>query len=674
MMLRRLHQRLLTIMGLAAVVAFLSGVGIETPTILLTTALLLLALVWQPGVRTHERLEWVFRIAAFLLMVRAIYYMVALPEDVVLPMVDVLLVLVASEALRPEEVTAQTRMYSLAFALLLAASAYRAGVAFGLAFIVFLMTGTITLMIGHLLRQAAKHRMPDPVLERGFLVRVALLSFVMLFMSGLLFVAFPRVTRQWMGRGVSLTNSVIGFSDRVSLGDHGSRLYPNPEVVLRVEFASQRPPDEALYWRGRSYEVFDGVAWSRTARLYRREPRGGFYRERWAQPPVEQFIYAAPLDVNVVFALSPVVDLSGGNRYLRFDRTPTGDLFFRGTPAPTYHAVSLPAQPTDEEIRGKPAAYAPGDSTFLQLPALSGRVHQLADSLTADHQHRLDKARAIERYLRTQFRYTLDLPATAAETGLEYFLFQRRAGHCEYFSTAMVILLRSVGIPARNVNGFLGGQWNEFGNFLTVTQNQAHSWVEVYFPDWGWIRFDPTPAASGGVATAQQRFFGPFRFLIDGLEHRWSKWVLEYDLDTQTGVFRRTAAAISPDRAPRESAVPPGTRSWWLWAAGAFVLIIVIRTLLLRRSTMEAGFETRTYLKLRRAYRRAGFDPRPWLPPLAFIEQMELAHAPGAAHARQVVLLYLESRFGNAPVAKQSIRAEAERALHDLRRRKRQPA
>ena len=199
--LPRLHRRLLLVLGLSSVIAFMSGAGLDTPLVLPAAAALLIALAWEPSQKLHERLEWLWRVAAVVLAVRAIRLIFVLPEDVVLPMVDVLLVLMISEALRPAATTERTRIYSLSFALLIGAAAYRAGVAFGLSFIVYITAGTVALLLGHVIRESRRHGQRPPMLSRGFLVRVAALSSVMLFMSGLLFIAFPRVTRTWVTRG-----------------------------------------------------------------------------------------------------------------------------------------------------------------------------------------------------------------------------------------------------------------------------------------------------------------------------------------------------------------------------------------------------------------------------------------------------------------------------------------
>jgi len=650
MSLRRVHRRLLTVMGLAALAAFIAGAGFETPTLAVAAGMLLLALAWEPTPAVHARLEVVWRIAALALAGRAIWYIFTVPQDVVLPMVDVLLVLIASETLRPARTTGETRLYSLSFALLVASTAYRPGIVFGASFIIYTVCGTVALLVGHLVRQADAFGSGEARLERGFLPRVASLSMVMLFMSGLLFVAFPRVARSWVARPAEPVASVVGFSDRVSLAAHGGRIYPNPQVVLRVEFPEGAPSNPAaLYWRGRSYDEFDGVAWSRGRAVAWPSERIE-YMETWPQTRVLQRIYLTPLDVPVLFGVHPILDARPVSR-MRIVRDRVGDIFYDAAGTPTYEAISIGHVPSDSALRTADNRLRRQDTPYLQLPAITSRIRRLADSLTVNEPTRLDKARAIEAYLRS-FRYTIELPATADEATLDHFLFERRAGHCEYFSTAMVVLLRAAGVPARNVNGFLGGEWNEFGRYLSVTQNNAHSWVEVYFSEFGWVPFDPTPAAAGGVAAAQANWFSPLRLLFNGLEHRWSKWVLEYNLDTQLQLFRRATEALAPDTRPRAPARGSGTSSarGWLVLFGATGLWLVVRLLTRRAKADDLSPESRTYLALRRAYRRAGLDAEND-PPLAFLHRLETAGAPGAGDARTVVSLYLDARFGARPIS-----------------------
>ena len=159
---------------------------------------------------------------------------------------------------------------------------------------------------------------------------------------------------------------------------------------------------------------------------------------------------------------------------------------------------------------------------YLQLPAIPERVRQLAHELTADADHPYDKAKAIEAYLRSEeFAYdtrNVTIPEED-EDFVDQFLFESKRGYCDYFSTAMVVLLRSVGIPARWVKGFTAGELvqktsptdDEAWPFRdvpyyegTIRQRHAHSWVEVYFSGIGWLPFEPTKGfALPSVAMAE---------------------------------------------------------------------------------------------------------------------------------------------------------------------------
>jgi transglutaminase-like putative cysteine protease len=672
--LRLLHRRLAAGMGLASVVAFIAGAGLESPMPLLAAAVLLVAMVWAPPAESQRKLDFVWRILALVLAARAIYNIFVSPDDIMLPMVDLLLFLLASETWRESGAAGDTRVYTLSFALLIASSAYRPGIVFALAFVGYTGLAVVTLMVGHLIRKLSEHRVRDVKLERGFLLRIAGLSGVMLALSALVFAAFPRVSRGWMTRTTTQTTSVMGFSDRVSIGEHGSRISPNAEIVLRVEFPDGAPDDvRSLYWRGRSYDHFDGVAWTRSPALPRSLATTTFYSARWPGPRIRQRIFAAPLDVAVLFGLPPVIFVQPNSR-IRALSDNAGDLMYYGGGAPSYTTVSAARMPTPMELREHYEENVRGEDFYLQLPNLDRRIPVLADSLTRGQPTRYDSVLVVQQWLRRQFTYTLDLPSTAHEASLHHFLFVRRRGHCEYFSTALTVLLRSVGIPARNVNGFLGGTWNEFGQFLTVSQNEAHSWVEVWFPRYGWVTFDATPSATTDVAEQLQTWTSPFFSFFDGFEHRWNKWILDYTVETQVSLFQRAAAPFT--RQNNDGARPESGGQLMRWFRIAVLALLAAAAVRIVMSTRRRGAptrpEARAYLRVRRAYEKAGYPLRAHDPPLAVVARLRSADAPGIEHVQQLVTLYLKARF-SARVADSAERRELEvnvqAALRALRNR-----
>jgi hypothetical protein len=254
----------------------------------------------------------------------------------------------------------------------------------------------------------------------------------------------------------------------------------------------------------------------------------------------------------------------------------------------------------------------------------------------------------VQKYLKP-FTYTLELPASAHEATLEYFLLERRKGHCEYFSTAMAILLRAMRVPTRNVDGFLGGDWNSFGEFLNVTQNNAHSWVEVWYPRWGWVQYDPTPSSLSGVAAQNAPWFNPFRKFFDGVDYRWNRWVLEYDMKKQVSLFSRVAQAFSKSTDESGGAAKRHSNNGVRWliliAAAAFTVGMLRRS---RRmgSGETAVAESKAYMMLRRAYEKSGYPSASMLAPFAFAQRVEEQNETAAGDVRTAVSLYVRARFG----------------------------
>jgi hypothetical protein len=163
---------------------------------------------------------------------------------------------------------------------------------------------------------------------------------------------------------------------------------------------------------------------------------------------------------------------------------------------------------------------------YLGLPDIDPRIPDLAAQLAGGRREPFDKAEAIETYLSTEFGYTLDLPLQRRPDPLAYFLFERREGHCEYFASAMVVMLRTLGIPARMAAGFAGGVFNPISGLQIVRSSDAHTWVEAYLPRYGWVSFDPTPRAPDDPAA---NWYGSSWMYWDALRSSWSEWIVDYD-------------------------------------------------------------------------------------------------------------------------------------------------
>jgi len=178
-------------------------------------------------------------------------------------------------------------------------------------------------------------------------------------------------------------------------------------------------------------------------------------------------------------------------------------------------------------------------------PEITRRTRELARRITAGAVTEYDKALAIKAWLAANLSYTLVLADPGLQEPVDFFLFDRKKGHCEYFASAFAVLARAVGIPTRQVNGFLGGEWNEYQSYVAVRAGDAHSWDEVYVPGAGWVTLDPTPPGNvdalgrGGAGWAAR-----LGRLLDTARFHWNKWVIEYDLTSQLSLFRQVGGVV----------------------------------------------------------------------------------------------------------------------------------
>jgi len=651
--LARLHRRLVSAMALAALVAYAAGNGV-TAAVLVAAVALALSIAWLPPQDTGAWIERVTRVGVLALCAWLIYAAALLGQDFMPGVMAMLLFLLGGEALRPLDARNDMRLYSLSFALLIAATAYYPGPAFAVGFVAYVGLAVLAMMVGYLRRETERFHAGDARVGRRFLWTTAALSLVTLAMSAGVFVLFPRLPRAWNVQGRRGSGGeVAGFSDRVSIGEFGGRIGANPQVMFRAEFPDGAPPEvDEIHWRGRGFEEFDGETWSRSAFTGDLEPEE--YARRWGGPYRRIRIFGGPPGTDVLFGPAPVLRVQPRSAIRAF-RGRSGDRFFAGSDNPVYVVWSTAARPGDQLLRmGDDSSAAPSRAA-VRLPPFDPRVKRLADSLTAGMTSRIDQVRAVEGWLKREFTYTLELPATGADATLEAFLFSRRTGHCEYFSTAMAVLLREKGIPTRNVNGFLGGEWNTGAGYLAVTGDRAHSWVEVWFPEWGWVPFDPTPAGTAALLdrVARDSWLWSARLWMDGVEYRWNRWVLDYDLDRQLGVFRGVREFFTQGQ--RASADPGRRRepvrfaiSWLLAVLGIGLVVVLARGFRRGRRLTPAS---RTYLSLRRAYTKAGWTTDSADGPLAFAETLAREEAPGAEDAARAVDLYLRARFGGSDPA-----------------------
>jgi len=397
----------------------------------------------------------------------------------------------------------------------------------------------------------------------------ALCLFVLIFVLALpIFLVMPRAAQgSWAMRGGEASTGFVGFSDRVRLGEIG-RLQESDRLVMRVRVEGPGAGADGLRWRGVALDRFDGRGWSQSEGVARSfvPVERGLYKLGTTEDLgrlTTQTFYVEPIDTVALFAAPRAVAVQGALDYVRQDTE--GGITSRPHPFEriTYRVHSDTFEPPPDRLRadrrgnleGLTASLRQPVETYLQFPDdLDTRVASLAVLVVneARARNRYDMAKAVEAHLARnlyggQYGYTLDRKVGGRDP-LADFLFNVRAGHCEYFSTAMAVMLRTLNIPARVVNGFQAGEYNEAAGAYFVRQTDAHSWVEVYFPETdSWVTFDPTPVAGrpgggGQGVAARLRRYG------EALELLWIQWVVAYDKQDQNtlaqGVRGRLASLV----------------------------------------------------------------------------------------------------------------------------------
>ena len=371
------------------------------------------------------------------------------------------------------------------------------------------------------------------------------------------FFLIPRLGGGGVASSFNNSESITGFSDRVELGEV-AHIKKSPHVVMRVRL--DRKPPRYLRWRGVALEHYDGRAWSivhtpdsrRSSDTQDQIPHEGtdadanFTRvHTFDKPPadrqsaIDQLIVLEPLTTDTLFAAQRAFRLRGAVATVFRDKY-TGALSSLGTKGRTTYIVSSDVStPSEQDLRldaGTTNSERIKEIYLRTTPKLDPRISQLAHEITRNQPTLYDKAKAIENYLKTEFHYTLDLKGSEADP-LSDFLFQTREGHCEYFATAMAIMLRTIGIPSRIVNGFQMGEYNNLNDMYTVRESDAHSWVEAYFPrSESWIEFDPTPSA-GINDYSQPGLFARLRKYADAMEVFWLDYIVTLDSDEQASIM-----------------------------------------------------------------------------------------------------------------------------------------
>ncbi len=505
-------------------------------------------------------------------------------------------------------------------------------------------------------RRLARHgvRRGNIEVRRLPLTTGVLLTLIFTLALPLFFIA-PRAGSASFTRGGAGLTNLIGFSESVTLGEIGT-LKQNNDVVMRVRLEDSLPPGLQLKWRGVALDEFTGRAWRKSLEARRSAQVGnerGFYQLGTTEALhrlTTQTIFLEPIDTAVLFAAPRPVALQGPFPFLRIDGEGSVQSRHHELDRVIYKAVSDTAEPNPEPLRRDLRLYPTSFGRYLQLPeSLDPRISDLARAIviSADAHNRYDAARAIERQLQTNYGYTLEMKAGGPDP-LADFLFNVRAGHCEYFSSAMAVMLRTRGIAARVVK------------------------VEVYFPETdSWVTFDPTPAAgrTAPERTGLAAYLGKY---TEAFELLWFQYVVGYDKQEQRSLaasmnnrlfgFRRS---LAQGIARLKQAPLAG------WRRVLFAVFVVLAASLLLWYTRRIGWQRR--LRIKRQEDEAGTSAVEFYERLTKLladrgikrepdeTPLEFASAVGMKEALMITTAYHRVRYGE-----ESLSASEQTQIEDL--------
>jgi transglutaminase-like putative cysteine protease len=315
-----------------------------------------------------------------------------------------------------------------------------------------------------------------------------------------------------------------GMTDRIEPG-RSATISESAQLAFRAEMPLLSQPQP--YWRGTVFNRIEGTRWVRDPKVPSEEIIYG--RQR-----ITQNIYPELSQSRRLIAL----DAPANIELPRASRSPDGvfELVRPSVRRLSYQAQSAPNGTLAVKNRIRRDFY-------LQVPAgLPASIQSLAEDIRRQGQSDEQRLQLLERYFRNNnYRYSLnDLPV--GPLALEQFLFQHKQGHCEFFASAFGLLLRSAGVPARLVGGYLGGEYNDLGGYYLIREDRAHVWVEAFIDGKGWLRVDPSSFAinAGQVwgGAAKPGLIKRFRMALDSFDHFWNRAIISYDFERQVDAAR----------------------------------------------------------------------------------------------------------------------------------------
>lgn len=566
----------------------------------------------------------------------------------------------------------------IAFLELLAACIVSASFNFFVFLLLFLVLGVATFASNEI-RQSRQRTQPA-VNQAGAaaparLIAVVLcVSFSILVITSGLFFFLPRTARAAFQHLVSHRYHLVGFSNHVTLGEIGEVKKENVPV-MHVKMDRVEDRSLALKWRGSALAEFNGRAWFNrpsAGQILPPDPAGQLNLNDTGQPQsgggrnISYQVYLNDLAQDALF-------FAGTPQYMRINslvvRRPYGNYSAQFSDSQNvsyyvYSRIETPGIGGEAAIRPLPAEQR---TAYLQLPRTDPRIRELAESIVGVETSPGRQAQMLENYLSTHFEYTLELPPTEPADPLAFFLFHRKKGHCEYFASSMAVMLRLLHIPSRVVTGFQSGIYNPISGSQLIRTSDAHSWVEAWLSDRGWVTFDPTPPDPHAQKLSA---WTRLSFYADAVDVFWQDWVLNYNLDRQLQLATRVGESgrhlgFNWTESPRVWGARAGAalisfgKRFGFWGLGLIVVLAASRflgrdswrwwtarrrMLKVQRGEGSALDATLLYQRMLKALRRRGIEKPAWLTPCEFarvVQEPELSLL-----VEDLTAAYNELRYG----------------------------
>jgi len=534
----------------------------------------------------------------------------------------------------------------------------------------------------------------------GYTLSLAASSVVIFALAALFFLSTPRIEAGFLGRDNNVV-AFTGLSETVSLNG-GAYVSEDPTPVMQVEFPRIENgmfPESQMYWRVSTLTFYEDSEWERRGiqehyvpgvdplhaetpdmARHRNPIESEIARERSPldYPIVEQRIFLSQLppeglpalDLPIKFVLEG--NTSGKQILWEGRRDMTVRLQKTSSNSIDYTVWSEMVQLDEQLLRAAPSDYAgmdPRDYAMLTSHDLSQETVDLAREVTQDADTLYDKARALEAFLSgPDFEYTLNLPPMPPTGVIDAFVLEIRQGHCEFYASALALMLRSLGVPTRVVSGYRGGEWSAATKSFTVRGSMAHLWTEAYFSGAGWVRLDPAPAI---LMEPPQGVLGLLQRINDAqlrAQMFWYREVISFDralqLERLRGLPKGLFSAFGLGDTPEESTTQG--RDVYVLSGSVFlgaVSAAVVGTLLLRRRrpgqhllTADQKRAVRLYRSRQKALQRAGISPQG----LTAEELQAEASARGWTQYGEIADLiaqYNAVRFGQRPMEAGHLRA-----------------